>query len=139
MHPNLRPARKLLPELELPQPISDNVEGCLNMKLNNIPRGDLGFRLDAVSDACAEVVGMRLYVASIIPQVHAAMRLREKEVNQENPGIKPTPLERVLKTDPRYIELEKEMGQLDALKEYCDAAEKLLDSKAFTLRIMMKD
>jgi hypothetical protein len=140
MHPNLRNASRALPSAEFPEPISDNVEACLTLQVATLTStSKLLQAFDAVSDARAEVVGMRLYVASLIPQLQAEIRKVEKRLTAENPTVKPTPLDRLLKTNPDFFNAEMEIGKLNALKDYCDAVEGLLDSKAFNLRMLLKD
>lgn len=128
-----------IPEAELPQPVSDNVESCLSLSLGKLSSNtEMMVALDAISDAMHEVNTARSYVGYLIPQVQSEMRRMERLVAQENPGVKVTPLERILKTTERHVILEMEMGKLVSVRDYCDKSHEILESKAFTLRMLLK-
>ena len=141
-HPSLQRSARLLPEgsVEVPEPISDNVEFCLRLKLADLTSvRQFQEALDAVGDAQAEVNEVRAQVGYLRSQVQAEMRRVERDLRAENPKTKPTELERMLKTQDRHIALEAQLAQLVSLLDYCTQALTLLESKAFSLRVAWKD
>lgn len=140
MHPSVKQARQLLPNPFDPEDISDGVDLCLRLRVADIFNVDQALKaLDAVGEARVEVVEYRNAHAILIPQFKAECRRVEREFKLAKPQERPTNLERLVKTDERWIDLEGRAGMCQSIVDKCDSLEKILDSKYFILQMVLKE
>ena len=126
--------------MELPTPISDELEYCLSLsisKVKTIP--EIHIHLDMVASAQANLNTQRLEFSFALAHIQAESRAVERTVRTDNAGEKVTAQTRKLKTDTAYVNHNKNAELLTALIAYCDTAQNLLESKAFNLRMLLKE